>query len=188
MIALTGQRRKTRRMEDGLESERIEGDYTAPYMEARKSRRLAALVVAGLTCILVASVVYTASEVNADGQYFTICGFKVLTGLPCPGCGLTHSFCAIGRGDLRSAFYFNAVGPPLYLISILVWLRFLFVLTRVGQPVALFDRVFNHVKLVRSFAIAIGAFGLARIIYLLIWKPAVVVNSPLAHLIERIMN
>lgn len=175
-------------MEAELAPEASEADRNPSSLEAKKSRRVAVLVVSALTCLFLASFIYKASEVNADGQYFTICGFKVLTGLPCPGCGLTHSFCAIGRGDLRSAFYFNAVGPPLYLISILVWLRFLFALTGVRRPVAVFDRAFNHVKLVRSFAIAIGLFGLARILYLLIWKPAGVLNSPLMRLIERLMS
>jgi hypothetical protein len=175
-------------MESRLSPDTIEGDQAPSPLEERKSRRVAALVFISLTCLFLTSVFYTASTVNADGQYFTICGFKVLTGLPCPGCGLTHSFCAIGRGDLRSAFVFNAIGPPLYLVSILVWLRFLFALTGVRRPVAFFDRTFNHLKLVRRFAIAIGLFGLARILYLLIWQPAVVLNSPMMRLIERILS
>ena len=174
-------------MEAGL-AEATGADDNLSSLEAKKSKRLAAMVVIGLTCLFLVSVFYKASEVNADGQYFTICGFKVLTGLPCPGCGLTHSFCAIGRGDLGSAFYFNAVGPPLYLMSFLVWLRFLFALTGVRRPVEAFDRVFNHVKLVRWFAIAIGLFGLGRIVYLVIWKPAGVLDSPLMRLIERLTS
>jgi hypothetical protein len=172
-------------MELRLSPETIEGDECGSSAEQKKSRRVAALVFICLTCVFLISVFYTASAVNSDGQYFTLCGFKVLTGLPCPGCGLTHSFCAIGQGDLRSAFIFNAIGPPLYFITILVWFRFLFALTGVKGPVALFDRTFNHVKLVRIFAIAIGLFGLGRIIYLLIWQPAGVLNSPLMRFIGR---
>jgi hypothetical protein len=175
-------------MESRFSPETIEGDESESFAEQKKSRRVAALVFICLTFLLLTSVFYTPSAVNSDGQYFTLCGFKVLTGLPCPGCGLTHSFCAIGQGDLSSAFSFNAIGPPLYFITILVWLRFLFALTGVKRPVALFDRTFNHVKLVRTFAIAIGVFGLGRILYLVIWQPAGVLNSPLMRLVERIMS
>jgi hypothetical protein len=175
-------------MEAGLTPDTVGSGDPSTSSEEKRSRRLAAMVFIALTSLFLTSFFYTASAVNADGQYFTICGFKVLTGLPCPGCGLTHSFCAIGDGDLRSAFSFNAIGPPLYLISILVWLRFLFVLTGVRQPVALFDRTFNHVKLVRTFAIAIGLFGLARIVYLLVWQPAGVLNSPLIRWIDRVFG
>ncbi|HEY9232631.1 MAG TPA: DUF2752 domain-containing protein, partial [Blastocatellia bacterium] len=54
------------------------------------SRSLAWLVMLGLAGVFIVSVIYHPSE----GNYFTVCGFKNMTGLPCPGCGLTHSFCA----------------------------------------------------------------------------------------------
>ena len=164
------------------------GRETIEFVEEKKSRRLALLVLVSLTSLFLVSVLYTASQADADGRYFTLCGFKILTGLPCPGCGLTHSFCAIGKGDLGEAFYFNAIGPPLYLIAIVVWLRFLFVLVGVKGPVAAFDRAVNHIKLVRAFAIALGLFGLGRIVYLVIWQPAGLRDSPLMRLVERIIN
>ena len=155
--------------------------------EAKKSRRVATAGFIGLTCVLLASVFYSPSQVDANGNYFTICGFKALTGLPCPGCGLTHSFCALGKADLREAFAFNAIGPPLYVVSILVWLRFLFALSGVKRPVEFFDRRFNHLKMVRLFAIALGLFGIARIVYIVIWLPIGVQDSPMMRLIQRIL-
>ena len=156
--------------------------------EAKKSRRVATAALIGLTCVLLASVFYAPSPVDADGHYFTLCGFKALTGLPCPGCGLTHSFCAIGKGDLRKAFAFNAVGPPLYLVSTLVWLRFLFALAGLKRPVEIFDRRVSHIMVVRLFAIALGVFGIARIIYMVIWPPAGVQDSPLMRLMRQILT
>ena len=86
------------------------------------SRGLAAITLAGLTLVYLVSVFYT-PEARAGGEYFSICAFKYLTGLPCPGCGLTHSFCSIGKGDLSNAFSYHLLGPPLFLFSIIVWFR-----------------------------------------------------------------
>ncbi|MCS6885781.1 MAG: DUF2752 domain-containing protein [Acidobacteriota bacterium] len=68
--------------------------------------------------VLVISIVWT----PPDEPNFTLCGFKNLTGLPCPGCGLTRSFCAIGKGDIYKAMHFNALGPALYLLAAYFWI------------------------------------------------------------------
>ena len=151
--------------------------------ESKKSRRFAGLVFAALTCLLLVSVFYTASPVGDDGRYFTICGFKVFTGLPCPGCGMTHSFCALGNGDVGDAFRFNALGPPLFVVAILVWLRSLFVIAGRKLWVARFDRV-DHLRIVRWSVVALCLFGIARVVYILIWQRAVFHSSPLGRLIE----
>ncbi|HEY7546218.1 MAG TPA: DUF2752 domain-containing protein, partial [Blastocatellia bacterium] len=66
--------------------------------ESRASRLLAAIVLAAVTAGFLVSIFYRPPAVGADGRYFTICAFKNFTGLPCPGCGLAHSFCALGKG------------------------------------------------------------------------------------------
>ena len=35
------------------------------------------------------------------------CGFKTITGLPCPTCGLTRTIIALSRGDLDRALFIN---------------------------------------------------------------------------------
>lgn len=51
------------------------------------------------------------------------CPVKTVTGLACPGCGITHYFIALFHGDLRLAFHENAVLfilLPLWAMVILV--------------------------------------------------------------------
>ncbi len=47
------------------------------------------------------------------------CMFRHLTGIDCPGCGLTRSFVHMAQADICQAFRFNAMGPILYVICLL---------------------------------------------------------------------
>lgn len=42
------------------------------------------------------------------------CPFLLALGIPCPWCGMTRSFMAMGGLDLQGAFIFNPLGPVLF--------------------------------------------------------------------------
>ncbi|WP_439029605.1 DUF2752 domain-containing protein [Gordonia terrae] len=46
-----------------------------------------------------------------------VCPFAAMTGLPCPGCGLTRSWVAFMHGDVGAAFTFNVFGPLLLILT-----------------------------------------------------------------------
>jgi hypothetical protein len=153
------------------------------------SRKLAMLTLVCLSLVFLASVVFEPHAAGPFDDYFTICGFKYLTGLPCPGCGLTHSFCALGKGDLFDAFAFNALGPLLYFALALTWLRAMLILANKNGPVTAFDRLTTRFKLVRNFVIAFGVFGVGRILYLIFFAPPQSLSqSPLVKLIARLLG
>jgi hypothetical protein len=64
----------------------------------------------------------------------SFCPFKVLTGLPCPGCGLTRSSVALLHGDLSTAVYFHPLGPPIILAAVIVGLVDAWAWWRSHQP------------------------------------------------------
>lgn len=150
---------------------------------AASSKRLALLALAGLTVVFVVSVLIRPST----GEYFTICGFKNFTGLPCPGCGLTHSFCALAKGDAAEAFQFNLLGPPLFAVLVLVWLRSACVLFNKDKAVRMFDGIAERFKLVRAFAYAFAIYGSVRIVYMLAFQPWLH-DSPLSRLLARLIH
>lgn len=43
-----------------------------------------------------------------------LCTFRRLTGVGCPGCGLTRSFVFLAHGQLQAALQMNLLGPPLF--------------------------------------------------------------------------
>lgn len=149
-----------------------------------QSKTLAVFALAGLSAVFLASVLFNPYA----GEYFTVCGFKNLTGLPCPGCGLTHSFCALGKGDFASAFGFNLFGPVLFFGLVVIWIRSASVLMDKSSVVQLIDQFAERFNLVRAFVIGLGAYGIARIIYLLAYRPLTFHDSPLSQLIARLIH
>ena len=65
----------------------------------------------------VASAAYAALAAQAafgipyDGA--VLCPFRLLTGHPCPGCGMGHALVAGMRGDFAASWNFHPLGLPL---------------------------------------------------------------------------
>jgi hypothetical protein len=55
-----------------------------------------------------------AADASLPGHGFTICALRNLTGIPCPTCGMTRSFCHIARGDLAGASRLQPLGLVLF--------------------------------------------------------------------------
>jgi len=155
-------------------------DGAAP---AQPSRKLALFGLIGLFAVFAASVLITLPA----REYFTVCGFKNFTGLPCPGCGLTHSFCALGKGQVAGAFGFNLLGPPLFFVLVVLWIRSACVLLNKSDVVKFLDRIARRFNVARAFAFAFAVYGIARIVYLLAFAPASFHDSPFSQLMARIL-
>src|SRR4030042_2716071 len=52
---------------------------------------------------------------------FDTCVFKIVTGLPCPSCGMTHSFISLGHYHVKEAFFYNLIGPFVFFSFILIF-------------------------------------------------------------------
>jgi hypothetical protein len=148
------------------------------------SKRLSWIIFAGMTAVMLVSIIHRPAEVSPSEEYDTICGFKNLTGLPCPGCGLTHSFCEIGKGHMASALNWNWLGPPLFLLMILIWCKALFVLTNQFKPAFALDRLAARLRPMRLFAIAFAVYGIGRIVYIIFYNPSAQTSSSISKLLK----
>ena len=57
---------------------------------------------------------------------FSLCPFFLITGAPCPGCGMTRAFLKLGQLNISSAMQVNPYSLPLLLIMVLyLWLGYI---------------------------------------------------------------
>jgi hypothetical protein len=50
------------------------------------------------------------------------CAFKILTGIPCPTCGATHSVVHLAQGEISAAFIMNPLTAVYFIAAVLVFL------------------------------------------------------------------
>lgn len=77
-----------------------------------------ALLGTFFTVVIVAAALLTPSTETLTLFGFEVpmmCGFRRMTGIGCPGCGLTRSFTFMAHGDPITAFQMNVLGPVLFL-------------------------------------------------------------------------
>lgn len=92
-----------------------------------------------------------------------ICPFRRLTGLPCPGCGLTRSWTYLMHGRWHDALWANPFGPVL--IAFVLGLAWVVVRNRVqGRPAPQLDRILRHPAAIVVWTIWL-AFAVVRIGY-----------------------
>jgi hypothetical protein len=75
-------------------------------MNTRDERRQWARVATNLI-IPLAFVVLALIRVDSLDRLPTICMYRILFGIRCPGCGMTHAFCSVLHGQLLRAWDYN---------------------------------------------------------------------------------
>src|SRR3954465_15376423 len=79
------------------------------------SRAVDRAVYVGMGASLVAAPLLSPHTLDAGP---VLCPFRRLTGLPCPGCGMSRSFVALAHGDISDAFAYNRLRPLLMAIFV----------------------------------------------------------------------
>lgn len=124
------------------------------------SFNLAPHLVIFLVCffILIGAILLTPAESGASRVQlgrFTLpqtCVFKNLTGLPCPGCGLTRSMSSAMHGDVVMSFTYHRLG---LLTLFYIFLQFVFRLGLILIPET-WLRIFGSGALLNQAIIVLG--------------------------------
>ena len=104
-----------------------------------------------------------------EGLGVTMCWFKWLSGLPCPGCGLTRSVTCISQGQFSKAVAFHPFGPLVYALFVANVLMLGVSAAKresIKAKIAAADRWLRPVYM--TIVAAFLAFGVGRIVYMLV--------------------
>ncbi len=92
----------------------------------------------------------------------SFCPFKMLTGFPCPGCGITKSLVYFYEGDLQKSLYYHILGPFVILFCLIT---IAVLATELITKKKYFNRLLFNKKLAYGLAIFLATYHFIRIIY-----------------------
>ena len=76
----------------------------------------------GVGAAMAAGAAYVVANPPGDGGLYPPCAFHAVTGLWCPGCGITRGVHAMLTGDLGAAIGFNLFTPIVVVAAIVGWI------------------------------------------------------------------
>ncbi len=107
-----------------------------------------------------------------SGTRLSLCPFRNLTGLPCPGCGMTRAFHHLAHGELQEALLLNPISVILFVSSIVELANSIVGAVRRGRPLFTWNAWFSTPSgqvLTYALVILVFLFGGLRIGSILIF-------------------
>lgn len=92
-------------------------------VEASSHRLFLALCLGGLLIAVFLGGLESSLASFEMGDLPVACAFRRVTGTPCPGCGLTRSWVALGRGAVAESLVFHRLGWLVMLYVLLQTIR-----------------------------------------------------------------
>lgn len=92
----------------------------------------------------------------------SFCPIKMLTGFPCPSCGITKSLVYFYGGDILKSISYHILGP-----AVVVFCLFMIVLLLIELKTKreYFNQYFYSRKVAYGLAISIGIYHIIRLFY-----------------------
>jgi hypothetical protein len=115
--------------------------------------------------ILTLSIPFFLMRNNSDHHLDTdqsFCPFKMLTGFPCPGCGITKSLVYFYEGEINKSLYYHVLGPFVVVFCVITVLVLSFEIITKKEY---FNAVLYNKKLAYSLGIALGVYHFVRLVY-----------------------
>lgn len=92
----------------------------------------------------------------------SLCPLKMLTGFPCPGCGITKSLVYFYDGDIQKSLYYHILGPMVILFCVVT---IVVLTTELITKKEYFNNLLFNKKLAYGLAVFLVTYHFIRIIY-----------------------
>ena len=117
-------------------------------------------IIGALLSLIVPFFIMLLNKGDALEAKQSLCPFKMLTGFPCPGCGITKSIISFYSGNILQSATFHIFGIPVVLFCIAI--IFIFI-GEILFKTNYFSRFLYNKKLGIALGIALGIFHLVRL-------------------------
>lgn len=118
-------------------------------------------IIGVLVTLIVPFFIQQTNSGNLDNEQ-SFCPFKMLTGFPCPGCGITKSIVYFYEGDLYRSMLHHLFGPLFVVFCVLVLLK---LIAEIIYNKPFFDKIFYSMKLGYIMGLALGVYHLIRLFF-----------------------
>jgi hypothetical protein len=92
----------------------------------------------------------------------SLCPLKMLTGFPCPGCGITKSLVYFYEGDIYKSLYYHILGP---LVIVFCVVTIVVLSAELITKKEYFNQLLFNKKLAYGLGIFLATYHFIRIIY-----------------------
>ncbi|MEO5777959.1 MAG: DUF2752 domain-containing protein [Flavobacterium sp.] len=92
----------------------------------------------------------------------SLCPIKILTGFPCPSCGITKSIVYFYKGDFAQSVSYHILGPATVLICVFI---IVLLLVELKTKKEYFNQYLYNKKIAYGLAFFIGVYHIIRLIY-----------------------
>tara|TARA_B110000046_G_C12846842_1_gene336015 strand:+ start:44 stop:490 length:447 start_codon:yes stop_codon:yes gene_type:complete len=119
-------------------------------------------IVGALAILAIPYLIMIQSENNNIETAQSLCPFKMLTGFPCPGCGITKSLIFFYEGDFLKSIYYHIFGPFTVLFSVI---SVIVLVTELLTKKEFFQKILYSKKLAYFLGTTLGFYHFTRIVY-----------------------
>jgi len=130
-------------------------------INSKSKRKIYGIIGALLTLLIPFFLLFFNQNKHLETDQ-SLCPLKMLSGFPCPGCGITKSMVFFYEGDLYKSLYYHILGPFVIVFCILT---IAVLLTELITKKEYFNQLFYKRKLAYGLAIFLVTYHFIRIIY-----------------------
>ena len=133
-------------------------DYTANKIKTQ--RKIYGIIGAFVTLMVPFFLIIFNQTQNLENEQ-SFCPFKMLTGFPCAGCGITKSLVYLYEGDLYKSLYYHILGPFVILFCLIT---IVVLITEIITKKEYLNHYLYNKKIAYGLGYFLGTYHLIRII------------------------